>query len=222
MKKIIALSMMTMMATSVMAFHGAGSDCSRCHIPHMAADNSGVPLWNGAQAITYDTFTSYYDGFKMDATVGTSPEGSTLLCLSCHDGGSHHPMTSVQGAMAGTHPIEFVYNSALATTDGELKDPETTPSGVVNSSKTIAQDLLTPDTHVLNCVSCHDIHVQGLESYTIDGVDGNGAAFSLTEDIPHLQNIPGIQFQLRYGGTAGVEADYELNYSALCTTCHVK
>jgi len=221
MKKAITLSLILMMASTVVAFHNEGSDCARCHLVHMATDNAGVPLWNGAQSITYDTFTDYYTGFKMDAVVGTSPEGSTLLCLSCHDGGTSHEMTTVQGSMRGTHPIEFVYDSALTSLDNELWNPETTTSGVVGSSGTIADDLLMPTTQVMNCVSCHDIHIQGLAGANVSG-DVEGTPYNFNFDIPHLVNMPGIEYKLRWGGDASNSADYELNYSALCTTCHYK
>jgi len=226
MKKLIVLSMIAMMATSVMAFHGANSRCSACHIPHMATDNSGVPLWNGEQTITYDQFTAYYEGFKLEAEVGTGPEGSTLLCLSCHDGGERHAMAPAQGDMSGTHPIEFVYDAALAIADGELMNPEVVASGVVGSSKTIHDDLLTPDG-VVNCVSCHDIHAQGLHGQTttvvVDPVTGETKTMQFS--IPHLVNIPGIEWKYsshQGSGDPTNEDSYRLEYQALCTTCHVK
>ena len=226
MKKFMVVSMLAVMASGVMAFHPDG-DCSRCHVPHMAADNSGIPLWNGQQSITYDQFTAYYEGFKMDATVSSSPAGSTLLCLSCHDGGTKYAMTAVQGDVSGTHPIEFVYDAALAIADGELMNPQTTNSGVVGSSKTIHEDLLTP-AGVMNCVSCHDIHVQGLHGSTIQvgSTDENGdpTTVNVQLGIPHLVNIPGIQW--KYNSRSGLPATnpgaYQLSYSALCRTCHIK
>ena len=225
MKKVITLSLIAMMASTVVAFHNEGSDCARCHIVHMATDNIGVPLWNGAQSITYDAFTDYYDGYDMQADVGASPLGSTLLCLSCHDGGTNHEMTTVQGSMRGTHPIEFVYDSALTALDNELWNPETTTSGVEGSTGTIAADMLMPDTQIMNCVSCHDIHIQGLAGQSVSGsgeVDGTPVDYNFNFDIPHLVNLPGIEYKLRWGGNAAIEADYSLDYSALCTTCHYK
>jgi hypothetical protein len=206
-----------------MAFH-PDTDCSRCHLVHMASDNIGVPLWNGSQTIQYDTFTAYYEGFKMDAAVGTNPEGSTLLCLSCHDGGGGHEMTPVQGDMSGTHPIEFVYDAALSETDPELFNPEITASGVAESSGTIADDLLMPDTKIMNCVSCHDIHIQGLHSVSISGTTNSRTNFDLSFDIPHLVNIPGIEwsYNSRTGLSQWDPAAYRLNYSKLCKTCHYK
>lgn len=221
MRKLLIACLIMMTATTVMAFH-PDTECYRCHIPHLAADNSGVPLWNGEQTITYTEFVKYYEGFKMDATVGANPEGSTLLCLSCHDGGTHHAMAAVKGDMSQSHPIEFVYDDGLATDDGELIKPETTSSTKVGSNKTIAEDMLTPE-NVLNCVSCHDIHVQGLHGNVIQATDGTDTV-TLEFDIPHLVNISGIEWKY-YSRSGKPQTDpegYRLYYSELCKTCHIK
>lgn len=227
MKKIIVLSMVAMMAASVMAFHGEDSRCSSCHIVHMAGDNSGVPLWNSEQAVSYDTFTAYYEGFRMDADVATGPEGSTLLCLSCHDGNSRHAMVpdTSSSDMSGTHPVEFIYDAALAALDGELVNPTVIDSGVVGSAGKISDDLLTPDG-ILNCTSCHDIHKQGLHGQTNNIIDpATGDVIATVElDIPHLVNMPGIewQFNSRSGLPNTDEDAYRLIYTPLCVTCHIK
>ncbi len=227
MKNCLALLAVLVLASTAVAFH-PDTECSRCHIPHMADDNSGVPLWNGDQTIDYTEFTAYYEGFRMEAVVGTSPEGSTLLCLSCHDGGAHYSMADVQGDMSGTHPIEITYDSALATADGELYNPTGTPSNVVGSDRDIAYDLLTPDG-VLNCVSCHDVHIQGLHGSTAlvsvtDDTTGEVTTETIEFDIPHLVNMDGIEWS--YNSRSGLprtDTDgYRFNYSVMCRTCHDK
>lgn len=228
MKKCLVLSLVVVvMAGTAMAFH-PDTECSRCHIPHMAADNSGVPLWNGEQTIDYTEFTAYYEGFKMEAVVSGSPEGSTLLCLSCHDGGAHYTISDAKGDMSGTHPIEFKYDATLATDDGELFNPLTTDSGVVGSNKSIHEDLLTPDG-IVNCVSCHDIHLQGLHGSTaqvtnVDPTTGEATTTTVSFDLPHLVNMPGIQWS--YNSRSGLPntdpTAYRLEYSTLCRTCHYK
>ncbi|WP_207060668.1 cytochrome c3 family protein [Motiliproteus sp. SC1-56] len=62
--------------------------CVFCHTPHGANAGSGGPLWN--RPLSGQTYTMYSSS-SLDAaslagkSLGT-PEGSSKLCLSCHDG----------------------------------------------------------------------------------------------------------------------------------------
>jgi len=99
----------------------------------------------------------------------------SMLCMSCHDGtvsvlSMYNPPNSgtptvtaiatrinaagqiISNANMGTsmrddHPVNFTYNTALATTDGGLRDPASTPA--VNA-------LLIGGT--VQCSSCHSTH----------------------------------------------------------------
>jgi predicted CXXCH cytochrome family protein len=120
------------------------------------------------------------------------PDGSSKLCLSCHDGtvalenfgGVTTGTTEITGdALMGTdlsndHPVSFTYNTALATADGELEDPSTGLSGL---GGTIDDDMLISGK--MQCSSCHDVH-----------------------------NTAGINYMLLKSNSA----------SALCLTCHIK
>ncbi len=104
---------------------------------------------------------------RTNTAVG-QPDGSSLLCLSCHDGtialGELRSRGVTNVAMGGGvttmplgvsnlttnlsnhHPVSFVYNAALATTDGQLYDPSVL-TGAVKLQATKVQ-----------CSSCHDAH----------------------------------------------------------------
>lgn len=193
-----------------LAFH-PNDDCDACHLPHGDGGLDGMPLWSGA--ITTTTVFINYDSPTLDATDVGDPAGPTLLCLACHDGGTSHAITATAGDLSATHPMEFTYDAALATTDGELNDPTVAGSSTeVGGDGTITADMLG-NTGTLNCVSCHEIHINGLHETT-------GGTF--TFDVPHLKDIPGIEMALGWGGSAAVENDWELSYGALCTTCHIK
>ena len=108
------------------------SVCGVCHQPHHA-DSTVVPLW--IHSTTKATFTMYNTNTvpvsNMKAVPDATPGGVSLACLSCHDGtvavnsyaggiqgGSS--VTITNNALIGTdlthtHPISFVYDSALAT-----------------------------------------------------------------------------------------------------------
>jgi hypothetical protein len=119
--------------------------CSSCHVPHNAASDTAVPLWNPEHTTT--TLTGNYSSPTMDATTG-EVDGASKLCLSCHDGslskinGTEAQIHSLETA----HPISFVYDTALATADGELVDPTT-----------LASDILDANAK-MQCTSCHDVH----------------------------------------------------------------
>ncbi len=143
----------------------SGQICIVCHTPHNANTSvTNAPLWN--HALTTATFTPYSSA-TLTATVG-QPTGISKLCLSCHDG---TVALDAYGGAAGTtfipagdahnvgtnlsndHPISFTYNTALATSDGGLRDP-TTATGV--GTGTIQNTMLFANQ--LECASCHDAH----------------------------------------------------------------
>jgi hypothetical protein len=153
--------------------------CDGCHVPHNATASGIVPLWNGSD--TTVTFTMYSSP-TFQGTIDNQPSGASRLCLSCHDGANPNYLwmsdTRKFGAadLAKSHPISFVYDSTLASTDGGLKDPSQ-PSTL---GRTIAQDLLDGQSK-MQCNSCHDVHTSGvgkaLRGYnygyeTIDNPDG--------------------------------------------------
>ena len=134
--------------------------CVFCHTPHNS--RPVAPLWNRNDPGT--TYTLYASS-TLQALQG-QPDGSSILCLSCHDGtvalgsvisrSSTIPMNGGNFMPAGVgnlgsnlkndHPISFSYTSALAVADGQLK----TPAGI------------TPPVNLRNgkvqCTSCHEPH----------------------------------------------------------------
>jgi hypothetical protein len=68
--------------------------------------------------------------------------------------------------LSTSHPISFVYDSALATADGRLKDPSENST----LGGTIAEDLLD-SAGMVQCSSCHDIHSSGVGEHYLRGYD---------------------------------------------------
>jgi predicted CXXCH cytochrome family protein len=135
--------------------------CIFCHTPHNS--NPSGPLWNredpGATYLLYNSST-------LQAVPG-QPDGSSILCLSCHDGtialgnvisrttdisfsGGVTKMpvgkSNLTSDLSDDHPISFVYNSALTASDGQLKDPAAIAYPV------------TLENGKVQCTSCHDPH----------------------------------------------------------------
>jgi len=177
MKKLIAIMVVFFFAGTTFAqitgsahdfssetWNPSGEICIVCHTPHDAdATVADAPLWN--HQTTSATFTVYTSG-TLDATVA-QPDGSSKLCLSCHDGtvavdnfgGNTTGTEFVTGAdligtdLSNDHPVSFTYDAALASTDGGLYDPTTQNSGL---GGTIEDDMLISGK--LQCASCHDVH----------------------------------------------------------------
>lgn len=106
--------------------------------------------------------------------------------------------------------------------DDELKDP--TQWNVVRSDgagDTIANELLRGELKdTIKCVTCHDVHKQGLHVAANKSELPTGSRYTM----PHLQDIDGIEFQLAYHPETEPPTfvDWSLKYGALCITCHIK
>ena len=139
--------------------------CIVCHTPHNANTSvADAPLWNH-QLSAVASYTMYASG-TMQSVAG-QPDGSSKLCLSCHDGtvamenfGGKTNGTNVMsgGSVLGTslsndHPISITYDAALASADGGLNNPATALSGL---GGTIAANMLVSGK--MQCSSCHDVH----------------------------------------------------------------
>ena len=137
--------------------NGNESDmCHFCHTNHISRPKS-------AQWRSKDLGQSYtlYNSSTIHALPG-QPTGSSMLCLSCHDGtiafGSSLENSSnyniiksranLSTDLSDDHPISFTYNSTLSFSDGELADPA------------FISNLIKLEKQQLQCTSCHDPHNQ--------------------------------------------------------------
>jgi predicted CXXCH cytochrome family protein len=149
-----------------------GEICVVCHTPHFADTSvTDAPLWN--HEVTAASY-SLYSSPTLDAAP-SQPDGSSKLCLGCHDGtvavdsfggmpGTRFvfPASLIGTDLTDDHPISIIYDTALATADGELFDPQSAPSGL---GGTIDDDLLLAGK--IQCSSCHDVHGAGFDKFLI-------------------------------------------------------
>ncbi len=123
---VIVSGLLTTPGVWAAAPHSDMVGCDGCHVPHNADQLPGVPLWNGSE--TSLTFTMY-SSKTLQATMDGQPSGASKLCLSCHDGANPNFLWMTDnekfgaGELTNSHPVSFVYDSALASADGHLKDP---------------------------------------------------------------------------------------------------
>jgi len=160
-----------------------GQICIVCHTPHNAETPVIPPLWN--HEVTTATYIMY-DSPTFDGGPIGQPSGSTLLCLSCHDGtvavdsfGGATGTDFITGPenlgtdLSNDHPISFTYDTALSATDGGLFDPGpggpdvTIGSGAFTRTGKI-QDVMLQDDQ-LQCASCHDVH----NDFVAGGIGGD-------------------------------------------------
>jgi len=155
MKKTIVLLAVMVAAMSPLALfagHIEHHGCEPCHTPHhvQQEDTMGVALWSGNA--TTNTFTLY----SSDSLVGTpgQPDGSTKLCLSCHDGthpyiarivDGHTVPSNFETDLSDSHPVSIDYAPAFAAKPTEYVDPALIPGGYLERGK-------------VQCSSCHDVH----------------------------------------------------------------
>lgn len=160
--------------------------CLFCHTPHRATGEGA--LWNHSlSSAGYKPYSSS----SLKAVVG-QPNGASKLCLSCHDGtvalGMVHsrpaPIAMRNGVttmppgpsnlgtdLSDDHPVSFVYDSALAAAQGELKDPATL----------VAKVRLDHEGQV-QCTSCHDPHSDQFGKFLVQ--DNTGSALCSTCHVP--------------------------------------
>jgi len=170
----------------------SGEICLSCHVPHKTKTVPD-PLWN--HELSTQTYIVYGKTHALTPgeLVKNQPDGISKKCLSCHDG-IIAPDTygGNTGGIAyrfdkdymGTvpnnnHPISFVYDTALATKDGDLYDPSTKPSGLTGSTATITADMLFSSR--MECSSCHDVHnTKAVPGTKLLVKDSAGSALCLT------------------------------------------
>lgn len=202
--------------------------CIFCHTPHNAVPMG--PLWNrndpGATYILYDNTISS----TFIATPG-QPDGSSLLCLSCHDGTialGNVVSRSTEIAMAGgyttmqgnynlttdlsdDHPVSFVYNSALATADGQLKFPPTHPVILDNNSK-------------LQCTSCHNPHNNTYDKFLLSSTQFSELCFGCHDRTYWAGSSHQSSVSTWSGDGINPWAHIETPYSSVaenaCQNCH--
>jgi predicted CXXCH cytochrome family protein len=160
--------------------------CIFCHTVH---DASGVtPLWNHSMSTSNYVVYSSPRLTAMGLTI-PQPNGSSRLCLSCHDGtvalGSvtsgaadiqmQNGVTTMPVGDPGNlgwnlssdHPISFIYDSALANKDPDVNDP----------AHLITKAVRMDSQNRLQCTSCHDPHNDQFDNFLV--MDNTGSALCL-------------------------------------------
>lgn len=206
--------------------------CIFCHTPHSANVEGQAPLWN--RKFSTETFQRYSSDTLQIRSISAAnygePNGSSRLCLSCHDGVSRlgnlytgTEIVMVGGAVTGViegfasfkpdtnkmktghHPVSFVYNdSVLASIKAYLpKIDYTLP--------TVAEVKLDKQSR-MQCTTCHDPHQNQSNDAECYPQSGSG---NVSCDATNNRKISPFWV---YGvpGTSTAGADQQ----AVCLACH--
>lgn len=197
--------------------------CIFCHTPHSANVVGQTPLWN--RAFSSETFQRYTSATLRIRGIGSAlygntaqPNGSSKLCLSCHDGVSRlgavytgQEITMVKQVIdgrasfkpstnkmwTGHHPVSFVYTPAIASTISAKGSTYQVP---------VLPSVKLDKLNRMQCTTCHDAHQnQSFEDQCYGGT-GNCAFPDTRKKAPFWV----------YGGGGTATADQQ----AVCTTCH--
>ena len=148
--------------------------CIFCHTPHNSTTQA--PLWNRADpGGTYQMYWSPTMNAYPSAGSAPQPNGSTKLCLSCHDGtialgatvasgtipmsGGITTMPTSSGGYLGTdlsghHPVSFQVTTAIVAENNASGD---VPLKSVTDMRSNPIAFLDSEDRV-QCSSCHDPH----------------------------------------------------------------
>lgn len=150
-----------------------GQICQPCHTPHNADINAEAPLWNHQMTTaSYTMYTGIGTFGASGAGYGvTAPDGTSKLCLSCHDGsvalgsfGGQTGLVSMSAYNSGLanldldltndHPISIPYDSTIVASAGY--GGVWGPTHIYSGTRTV-QSLLDHNNKV-QCTSCHTPH----------------------------------------------------------------
>ncbi len=155
-------------------FGVGGQICQPCHTPHNAnVTIIDAPLWNHTiTASAYQMYTGFEFGLNNGGYGVTVPDGTSALCLSCHDGsvalgafGGLPGSTTMAGYDNGNanlgldlrndHPISIPYDSVAA---GGVHAPTYIYNDYNGNSTSKAVSTLLDDNGKIQCTSCHSPH----------------------------------------------------------------
>jgi len=176
------------------------SMCEFCHTPHSIKPLT--PTWNNSNPATryimYDEMISSTSNIPADPS--RQPDGSSMLCLSCHDGtiapgNVNSAMPPGSSSILGTdlsddHPISFIYDATLTASDGQLKYKPLFPVTLDDNSKVQCASCHDPHVDIYHnflvvsneysdlCFKCHDRNYWSLSSHAVSSASWNGSGIN--------------------------------------------
>jgi hypothetical protein len=196
--------------------------CSPCHAAHNTDPAQLIPLWTHQTSV--GPFTMYSSP-SLQASMPAAPTGTSLACLSCHDGtlglnapigglGTNtayyiDPSFKIGPDLHTTHPISFTYDATLAAADPGIENPVTYTIGS-------AKSLLTINTAPVPASwSGTSLTGQTIDDGLLDDHKMQCCACHDAHKI--IGSAPSSGIMLKISGT-----DAQGRGSLICRTCHIK
>ncbi len=191
---------------------GALPACQFCHAPHSGLNSTSLPnlpLWSQTLS-TESNYTLYTSPTLVNTEQEPTLGSASNLCLSCHDGtvapGTNVPYTGLQmngtmnsqdlfiGTLQGIHPFNFKLPLNCAN-DNLLS------SLCSGSTGNPAVQLLSGN---VQCNSCHNPHVQGIDPVAQNFLVMNNAnsAMCLACHVSQPSDISAIRVRSANAGAA--------------------
>ena len=214
--------------------------CIFCHTPHNANVVNQTPLWN--RKFSEQTFSRYSSATLQirinpaisspaQYTAGSQPDGSSRLCLSCHDGvsrlnevrrGDPIQMDAAYGEVitgiasfnpstnkmkTGHHPVSFVYNGAVQQAISSVR---------VNSGfqlPTAVPQVKLDKNQKMQCTTCHNPHQNQSDNDTCyDSALGNAIVACDSSPTATRKVVPFWVY--------GVSGNASNDHDTVCNSCH--
>ncbi len=201
--------------------------CQICHIPHGAPDASGVtgagaPLWNHHPSLN-SSYVTYSQGNSatFNALGLTATLGSTVACLSCHD-----------GSMAVNQSYSAAYPSANAVSTSTTAGYYVPTWAVVTASGTTGPWTGVsgpgPYSGRSDLTHMHPVGVSYVAALaadpTLQPLPAAGTVFAQMLKGPNktveCASCHDIHAVIGASATATHNLIVDVNNSALCQTCH--
>jgi predicted CXXCH cytochrome family protein len=210
--------------------------CKFCHVPHNPVAQS--PLWGHALSTGVSYRTPRMRGASGELTSAPQPDGSSRLCLSCHDGtvalgdvagepggipmlGSQRLGPGRKGHLgtdlSGSHPVSFVVTGSAAA-QGD-RDMDLRPLSSVKSDPDVRLD----GHGKMQCTTCHDPHEDRYhQALRLRGLPGmpRRALSSLATAVPALLLATLAAMAAPHAAAQDPHLDAGL-VPAECSACHL-